>query len=1586
MTVSNLSNQLIVPITLWGSKSPTHCVSAIIMTEDFHTIITGCNDGQICIWDYSPDNDLLTPRSLLFGHSLAVLCLANGKQQGDIMHFVSSSESGEMSLWDLSDGRCIETVKHQNIHTNIQTYVMNNDEVRFFCNGYYSEILIIDGLTLETLFSLNSKLNPDWISAIHVLRSPKTQDDVIIGLSIAGIMKVWTLGGHEKRSLEPIYENESKPIRCVNATQLTCCVYNQRTLLIISTKYWQIYDVGDFAQLCSVENNRGERWQGGQFLSTDRVIIWNDMGKSFLYKLPVNCVPGNNEFHNLNTTNQPILYATLMVKNDKSRLLCPPAIAFYNLVTKLNDDNSNIPKMVLCGDSYGRVSIWKLNDYLDNSVQQNVPEIEPNVSYSLSTAWKELRDLPCGIIDTLLKKIDDHSISYKITASVYIPALGRLVCGREDGSIIIVSANQTIMLQLLLGRHLAYEDWPHHQVLCGHSGRVNTLLYPHHLEERYEAAHLVSGGVDFSVCLWDIFNGSLLHRFPVHAGEITQLFAPPKDCNPRVLNCVCSVASDHSVALLSLKERRCLMLASRHLFPITTIKWRASDDFLVVGCIDGSVYLWQMETGHLDRVLHGMAAEEVLNSCDGASMNTVGDRFVNPAVHLFRGLRHRNLAAIKQAAVRGLHNISEHLQKQRQDVIDASIRSRTNPLLIQGLRTNPKDQESHILFFDVEALIVQLLSEEYDLLSPNTMESTGLTSNIEYKRFSELACSTESNKLSGLLAKMKDTAESAAQKIQAKAESVGFKNVSGDISVGFYRRNSAASSASGGDGSDHSSRLDHPTKLNNLYSSDDHMPMEIARLLLSLLHAWGLDSDLDKVCESKLGLLRPLRPVCFGMISKGGHMSLLLPTYLNKLAEKSKANNVSTISKMPVTSQQRTNQSLVRTKSVKIASTLPVELQICEEMARQFTSRFHWELSTSITTNHLLSVISLTNTFMIMANASFSSSKFESNRRRLIRKLSRQNSSTAGSGNTPIKEPTVVENENDTKVRQQQIHDAWQLIGALHCVLLPDLIKSPHLKRSLVDLLARRWQDRCIEIRQAAQDLLLSELKSIGSKGRRLIVEEWSHYLPSYDDRLPDSHMSSNLVHNNITTNTTVTGSHNIQAHYNAHAAASPSTPLSDTYHHHMSNTNNNHQLNEYSDAEEGDDGADDDNDDGDDLQTPGHSGTIKFSTSGSEGRRRQATAIVLMGVIGSVYGSEIESNKTTTTATTSNRLDPNGLQPSQPVRRRSVIEGFGGGGNYNLARKTSKALSYLLLAPTSNSLPYHTSLRRAAIDLIGRGFVVWEPYLDVSKILLALLEFCCSTDTEQSMVPSLKFGLPLTPAADSARTARYALQMIAEARPAAFITTLAKEVTRYNTLQQQQQASLNIIPHQTVLYRSRPEILRNLELLINDHEKDVYDLIIETADIVLYSLDQNALRNKGLGEMFPALTRFQNVTYCLSSKRVAVGSRTGNLAIYELKTGKSQLIQAHNGLITCCAFSPDGKYLASYCCSENKISFWLTQAVGLFGLGNAQTKCVKSQSCPPMSEPVRSLGPLKSAKLVWVSSKLVILLFADGKEHRFCT
>lgn len=57
------------------------------------------------------------------------------------------------------------------------------------------------------------------------------------------------------------------------------------------------------------------------------------------------------------------------------------------------------------------------------------------------------------------------------------------------------------------------------------------------------------------------------------------------------------------------------------------------------------------------------------------------------------------------------------------------------------------------------------------------------------------------------------------------------------------------------DGSDTHSRSSNKPVLNLMETSHG---MEIARLLLSLLHAWGLDKDLDSVCQAKLGLLRPM--------------------------------------------------------------------------------------------------------------------------------------------------------------------------------------------------------------------------------------------------------------------------------------------------------------------------------------------------------------------------------------------------------------------------------------------------------------------------------------------------------------------------------------------------------------------------------------------------------------------------------------------------------------------------------------------------------------------------------------------------------
>lgn len=94
---------------------------------------------------------------------------------------------------------------------------------------------------------------------------------MVLAITTTGTVKVWTLLGNENKYSEPIYENESKEvsnvdfyyteqvakikdisfqIRCLNAITLSCCSQNQRTVLIVCAKYWQIYDAGKIIFVC----------------------------------------------------------------------------------------------------------------------------------------------------------------------------------------------------------------------------------------------------------------------------------------------------------------------------------------------------------------------------------------------------------------------------------------------------------------------------------------------------------------------------------------------------------------------------------------------------------------------------------------------------------------------------------------------------------------------------------------------------------------------------------------------------------------------------------------------------------------------------------------------------------------------------------------------------------------------------------------------------------------------------------------------------------------------------------------------------------------------------------------------------------------------------------------------------------------------------------------------------------------------------------------------------------------------------------------------------------------------------------------
>ncbi|XP_054730501.1 WD repeat-containing protein 7 [Anastrepha obliqua] len=1482
-----VSTNLVVPVVLWGPSAPTHCVSSVFLSDDQSTLVTGCYDGQICLWQVDPVTMKMSPRCLLVGHSAPVLCLVRASVLPDNNFLVSSSENGEMCTWDLIDGKCMESVKLPQVHTQIQSYhPANSDDVRLFCIGYYPEIIVMDPFSLEIIYQLSSKVKPDWISALHVLRPMKRKDDVVLAITTTGTVKVWTLIGNENKHAEPIYENESKEIRCLNAITMNCCAQNQRTVLIVCTKYWQIYDAGDFTVLCSVIAPTRERWQGGDFISSDRVMLWTDEGKGYLYKLPANCIPDNKEFHAKSVVRDaPYLYYILQQPGDKV-LSCPPAM---KLLRYQREEGKSTQHYLLRGDSEGYISVWTVPEVpLDNisilQAKQMPPRVlKPTVCTSLVEAWSIMDPPPVGILDQL-SRITETPV--KLTSSIYLPQQSRLVIGREDGTIVIVPATQTVMMQLLVGIKQNFSDWPSHQILYGHRGRVNCLLCPSLVHPRYEKSHLLSGGVDFAVCLWDLYSGSLLHRFCVHAGEITQLLVPPEICSNRILKCICSVASDHSVTLLSLQERKCVTLASRHLFPVITIKWRPLDDFLIVGCSDGSVYVWQMETGHLDRVLHGMLAEEVLLACDeqsaddgsgghsGATAATSEMGMANPAVHFFRGIKSRNMNAIRHATQRGIHQLQQ-LQGHNQGNFDFLMKHRSNPLVIQGLRTNPKDAESHILFFDIEGLIFELHSEEYAQMTPAALEALGVVLNNQKDKAVHMDASKKisdffgkvKNKAGdmekilkdkdkhGLVQKFKEKTEQMEKKVQAKVES--FQKVV--------------------------ETQEQPDDLRSKIASKMEVThvMEVAQLLLSLLHSWGLDPHLDKVCESQLGLLRPIVPVSFGVLSKAGYMSLLLPTWQN---------NYQIPDNIPPTPSSSKKRDIAP------------ELLRQEQLTAVFTSRLHWELSTTLTSNHILALVAMSNTLMSMCAASFLP---DSEKSKKLQRLAQRTDSTLS--NEEEREELIAHHTS-------QIKQGWSLLSTHHCFLLPDKIEALEprkFKRPQVEAMAKRWQHHCIEIREAAQQILLGELTRMGKKGRKQLVDSWAQYLPLYTHTEP-------IVQPQVLAAAQGNGGNGTNGH---------STAVDN-------------QDEEYEEEEEE---------------------IIRKPSSLSELKRKQTTAVILLGVIGAEFGQDISQDSP--------------QRANADRRKSSVAEGFGIANN--LARLTSMALAHLLYAPPSQKLPKYTPLRRAAIDLLGRGFTVWEPYLDVSKVLLGLLEIACAGKS----VPNLNYKLPLTPQADACRTARHALRLIATARPAAFITTMAREVARYNTMQQNAQ-SINQPLTQSVLFKAKSEILLCVEMLIDKMQAEIASLLVEVMDITLHCVDNNELKSRGLAEVCPSVCKFNQISHCAQTRRIAVGAHNGHLAIYELRQNKCQMIPAHTHPITSLAFSPDGKFLVSYSCSENRLSFWQT-STGMFGLGNSQTRCTKGYSTAPIPD-VSRLNPMRLAKLVWINNRTVTLMLADGSETRF--
>lgn len=140
-----------------------------------------------------------------------------------------------------------------------------------------------------------------------------------------------------------------------------------------------------------------------------------------------------------------------------------------------------------------------------------------------------------------------------ISTLLYLPTIDKIVYGLLDGSIVILPAIEFLVKKLFRrtlendrtskfsqfspiyksNKKLTAYFTPFKGVikLKKHTAKVTCILYPHSEHPRYDPTMLVTGSQDFSIILWNINTGEMIHRFVVQTGEILQLSVPPNTVN-----------------------------------------------------------------------------------------------------------------------------------------------------------------------------------------------------------------------------------------------------------------------------------------------------------------------------------------------------------------------------------------------------------------------------------------------------------------------------------------------------------------------------------------------------------------------------------------------------------------------------------------------------------------------------------------------------------------------------------------------------------------------------------------------------------------------------------------------------------------------------------------------------------------------------------------------------------------------------------------------------------------------------------------------------------------------------------------------
>ncbi|KAI8824039.1 uncharacterized protein EV422DRAFT_564745 [Fimicolochytrium jonesii] len=831
---------LIAPLGCWLSSpfDSSSVVTAAAATEDGCVVVAGFESGVA--WIFAADQEepfMLRPKVLLAGHrsSICVITLAKIEVEGAAKKeniILTASEDGEVVMWDITDGRCLQA--NPEAFSGVMTAMKMSSSGRWIlCSGHSRKLAVLESASLVS--TKNIDIHADWIHSMAIYPTDTKYVDRIFCTTFSGEVCTAIFDG-QALTATPETKIPLEKTRSFGPSGVIINRFDKSIIMVQQRAQCKLYSTanGALSAVSEIPCKEGKIWEGGTFLSAKTFLLWTSSSAHVFYIGAASDVLKAEQASSVPTgaivlfaQGSTIYYVAKMETGPSRGGVSVTEIAVLN--SPIDDPDSSPYVFYSHGKAVGHQRLLRFHSTAKITYQQ----------FFGSLVGSELKStqVPTGACEQTaeidLRALWPGDATSQKNVTALTSALHKYVAlGYDTGAISLLTMAEFFQTSDTSESEPAVS-------LEGHKGPV-TYLYVPSPRECGGRNLLLSAAQDCFVKIWNLDDGQLLASFLNHAEEVISILPVPADAQQRSRCSVVTVARDHSLAFIDLDNLTCTAHLFGHTDAVTALHWRIIDEIVIVECVDGTAYVWQLKTGHLDRTLDGADVLDVIGSSD-CSLDC-----------RFPQLAFRN-ANIKRS-------FSAYPVSTAEDAIPCILALLVNTKRVVNETTGKMTMTPP----PTPPLSV----------APSFVSTTTTTATLTNR-----ATPTHSRTASSAL-----YPDSAANQNRTGSPNMISQNLH-HFSQGFkdiFRSRpgspSPSSIAGGARKSDTSATANRGSQDSNADGTRGALENEVVQAILSALYTWGLSTDLDKLIEVRVGLSRPKRNIAFGMRGANGHLSFIAPT------------------------------------------------------------------------------------------------------------------------------------------------------------------------------------------------------------------------------------------------------------------------------------------------------------------------------------------------------------------------------------------------------------------------------------------------------------------------------------------------------------------------------------------------------------------------------------------------------------------------------------------------------------------------------------------------------------------------------------